>query len=162
MAASTNTAKRRRGKNLTDSDILQIVQLIDGWSGRLTWELLCVEVERRCGVRYTRQALHRYERVRSAYSRYRATQGERDSDGDADNAGPPELRAALDRMARIEAESRRLAYENQQLLEQFARWAYNAHMRGVTEEQLNAALPKVNREQTPARPPSRLGTASGD
>lgn len=46
--------------------------------------------------------------------------------------------------ARI-AENARLESENQRLLEQFARWAYNAHTQGIPEEILNRALPKVHR-----------------
>lgn len=30
----------RRGKNLTDDAIEQIVRLLDGWEGKLTWEAL--------------------------------------------------------------------------------------------------------------------------
>jgi hypothetical protein len=54
----------------------------------------------------------------------------------------------MQRMARLEAENERLRTENDQLLEQFARWAYNAHTRGLDEKFLNRVLPSVNRGQT--------------
>ncbi|MFL9935436.1 hypothetical protein P0D88_41575 [Paraburkholderia sp. RL18-103-BIB-C] len=60
----------------------------------------------------------------------------------------PELQLSSDRIARLEAENLRLAAENYNLLEQFARWAYNAHTRNLSIEFLNSALPGVDREQS--------------
>lgn len=60
-------------------------------------------------------------------------------------------KVALDRIARLESENRRLESENNQLLEQFARWAYNAHPRGLDYDFLNRPLPLVNRGQSRPR-----------
>jgi hypothetical protein len=60
----------------------------------------------------------------------------------------PELRVASERIARLEAENQRLAAENNALLEQFARWAYNAHTRNLAKEFLNNPLPAVDRERS--------------
>ncbi|SOE57651.1 hypothetical protein SAMN05446935_1243 [Burkholderia sp. YR290] len=137
---------RVREKNLDDSVVATIVEVLDGWSGRLTWEALIEVVERREGLRYTRQALHRHERIRLAFAvRKKALSGE---DAQPRQASSPELQVALDRIARLEAENQRLVAENHALLEQFARWAYNAHTRNLTGEFLNNPLPAVDREQS--------------
>lgn len=51
----------------------------------------------------------------------------------------------MERIDRLKAEN-----ENNALLEQFARWAYNAHTRGLDEAFLNRALMPVDREKTDA------------
>lgn len=141
---------RVREKNLDDKVVATIVEVLDGWTGRLSWKTLLDAVERRAGLRYTRQTLHRYERIRLAFAvRKRALLGHMDEP--SREAMPPELRAALDRVARLEAENQRLAAENNNLLEQFARWAYNAQTRNLTKEFLNYPLPGVDRERSEPR-----------
>ncbi len=138
---------RRRAKNLGDAEIKQIAEILDGWSGKLTWELLISAIELRCYNRYTRQALHKHERIHHAFE----VTKQRLNDGDPTTSkkmASPALQAALERIARLEAENKRLESENNRLLEQFARWAYNAHIRGLDQEFLSRALPAVNRGQT--------------
>jgi len=145
---------RSRARNLSDEDLADIVGILDGWSGKLSWELLIDAIERRKRTRYTRQALHRHEAVRRAFgSRKKALRG---GDG-ADIVGeqPPELRAALERIARLQAQVTRLETENNALLEQFVRWAYNAHTRGLDKAFLNRPLPPVHRDQTVVGPRRR-------
>lgn len=134
-----------RSKNLEDTAIKQIVEILDGWSGKLTWELLIDDVELRMHNRYTRQTLHKHERIKSAFELRKAALA--GGDGDIRIVRSPELQKALERIARLEAENKRLESENQQLLEQFARWAYNAHVRGLDKNFLNQPLPPVNRGQ---------------
>ena len=137
---------RVREKNLDDTVVATIVEVLDGWSVRLTWEALIEAVERREGLRYTRQALHRHERIRLAFAvRKKALSG---AEAQPREASSPDLQVALDRIARLEAENQRLVAENNALLEQFARWAYNAHTRNLTKELLNNPLPAVDREQS--------------
>ncbi len=64
-------------------------------------------------------------------------------------AATPELQAAADRIARLEGENQRLRMENERLLEQFVRWAYNAFSRGLNEQFLSRPLPPTNRQRTP-------------
>lgn len=146
-----------RAKNLDDKSIELIVGVLDGWSGKLTWDMLVDEVEKRARARYTRQALDKHARIKTAY---RLTK-ERIS-------GEPrvkcnyrlsalEVEALSERYKRLEAENLRLKAENERLFEQFVTWAYNAHLKGVTKEFLNNPLPRVDREQTkvlPKRPAS--------
>lgn len=136
----------RRGKNLTDDAIEQIVRLLDGWEGRLTWEALIDALVTRLHYKYTRQALHKHERIRVAYAlRKESLRGLKVV---AVPRGPGPLTDAMVRIARLEAENQRLESENQRLLEQFVVWAYNAHTRGLDKEFLSQPLPRVNRDQT--------------
>jgi hypothetical protein len=139
-------AEKKRAKNLSESDIDRIVDIIDGWSGEpLTWNRLIDEIERQLFWRYTRQALNRYHRIKLAY----AVNKERHPPQAYENDSlSPELRVALEQIEKLTAKTRRLEEENQQLLEQFARWAYNAYQAGISEAQLNRDLPPVNRGQT--------------
>jgi len=138
--------KKKRAKNLSETDIDRIVDIIDGWSGApLTWNRLIDEIERQLFRRYTRQALNRYHRIKLAY----AVNKERHPPQAYENDSlSPELRVALEQIEKLTAKTRRLEEENQQLLEQFARWAYNAYQAGISEVQLNRDLPPVNRGQT--------------
>jgi hypothetical protein len=134
----------RRAKNLDDEDLTRIVGIIDGWSGRLTWDDLIDAIERHLFARYTRQALHKHIRILEAFQQRKAVLV---ADGGRPRkvASTPELQAALDKIARLQGENERLEAENTRLLEQFVRWAYNASTRGLDAEYLNLPLPPVNR-----------------
>ena len=149
---------RVRERNLDDKVAATIVEVLDGWSGRLTWEALVEAVERREGLRYTRQTLHRHERIRLAYTvRKKALSGQEQTRETAS----PELQVALERIARLEGENRRLEAENNALLEQFARWAYNAQTRNLTKEFLNNPLPAVDRERSKPLQPAKKSSLAG-
>jgi len=138
---------RVRSTNIGGSAIADIVGLLDGWSGKLTWELLIDAIEKRMRLRYTRQALHQHERIQLAFAVRKKILAGKVDELRAD-AGSPELQMALDQIERLKGENRRLEIENRRLLEQFARWAYNAHTRALSIEFLNTPLPDVNREQS--------------
>jgi len=137
---------KKRSKNLGYAEIKQIAEILDGWSGKLTWELLIDAIELRMFSRYTRQALYKHERIRHAFELKKNELSE--VRNDVKRVASPQLQIALDRIARLESENRRLESENNLLLEQFSRWAYNAHTRGLDHEFLNRPLPSVNRGQT--------------
>jgi hypothetical protein len=154
---------RVRERNLDDKIVAAVVELLDGWSGRLTWDALIEALERREGLKYTRQTLHSHERIRLAFTvrkRNHSTEEAQSCEG-----ASPELQIAMERIARLEAENRRLAAENNALLEQFARWAYNAQTRNLTADFLNKPLPAVDRDRSkplqPARNQSVTGTSAG-
>jgi hypothetical protein len=144
------TMPRSRARNLADSDIAEIVAILDGWVGKLSWELLIAAIRQRRHATYTRQALHKHERIKLAFSlcknRLAATDG-----GTVVKVASPELQAALERIARLEGENARLTAENQALLGQFACWAYNASTRNLDLAFLSRPLPPVDRDRT-ARP----------
>lgn len=141
-----NQHPKRRSKNIGDDEIKKIVEILDGWFDKLSWELLVDAIELRMFNRYTRQALYKHERIRHAFElkKRELTSGS----ADRKRVASPQLQIALDRIDRLEAENRRLESENNMLLEQYARWAYNAHARGLDHEFLNRPLPSVNRGQT--------------
>lgn len=141
----------KRSKNLTDGDVDQIVSIIDGWGGKLSWDGLLTAIEVRSGQSYTRQALSKHVRILEAFQiRKRGLANQQRAEPFPTSS--PELNAALQRIARLEAITLRLEAERVTLLDQFARWAYNAHLRGLTHDFLNRPLPPVDRDQTKVLP----------
>lgn len=142
--------KGRRGKNLADQDIAAIVGILDGWRGKLTWELLLEAVQSRLLGSYTRQALNNHVRIADAFRDRKLALSQELGSGPRKRLEnlSPELQAALERIERLEMQCTRLQKENDRLLEQFARWVYNAETRGLDREFLNRPLPSVNREPT--------------
>jgi len=141
----------KRSRNLDDVTIGEIVGILDGWTGPLSWAALIEAIEELTRVRYTRQALNNHERIKLAFSVRRealTAMGIPVRVG----AKSPQVEALLQINARLEAQSTRLQAENTRLLEQFVRWAYNANNRGVREEMLNRPLPDVNRDSSLRRP----------
>lgn len=165
---------RVRAKNLGDKEIAAIVGVLDGWSGKLSWELLIEAIAARGLGCYTRQALHRHVRIHHAFNvRKESLAKAPAAESQANKDVAPELQAAQQRIERLEAENARLAAENHRLLEQFVCWAYNAHTRGLDKDFLSRPLPRVDRELSvtnvpkPARKPSgqrgrRKGGAAGE
>ncbi|HQO16846.1 MAG TPA: hypothetical protein PLG02_07775 [Methylotenera sp.] len=141
--------KQVRAKNLDDAGIKAIVGILDGWYGKLTWDLLIDAINLRTHNKYTRQTLHKHERIRNAFElrKMEITKGE----SATRTVTSPELQKALERIARLEVETKRLESENTQLLEQFVRWAYNANARGLDSDLLNKPLPPVNRGQVKSK-----------
>jgi hypothetical protein len=138
-----------RARNLTDADVAAIVSILDGWVDSLTWDSLIDSIERRLRVRYTRQALHKHVRIADAFSLRK--EALRDDAGETPRlTSSPELQAAIERIARLEAENHRLEVENNRLLEQYARWIYNANVRGVSINALSQPLPTIDRGRTDA------------
>lgn len=137
-----------RAKNLNDDAIGVIVAVLDGWSDKLTWDLLIDVIERRLFVRYTRQALDKRDRVKMAYQvAKRRISGESSYKA---NLKPSAINVGVlsQRLSRLEAENSRLKVENERLLEQFVTWSYNAYLKGLTKEYLNTPLPRIDRELT--------------
>ena len=131
---------RRRSPNLSDADIEAIVELFDGWQGRMTWPLLIEVVERKLHARYTRQTLHKHERIYRAFQLRK--ESERGNPTPERRATSVEMQVLLEENARIKAKNERLADENEGLLEQFVVWASNAWMQnGMDETALSRPLP---------------------
>jgi len=143
-----------RAKNLKDQDIASIVSILDGWSGKLSWDLLIEAIEvRRLGC-YTRQALHKHVRIREAFGLTKIRLANSSSIEKVSKELDPEMRVAFQLIERLEAEKLRLTLENNRLLEQFVCWAYNAHTRGLSKDFLNQPLPRVDREQSVRKTPA--------
>ena len=135
---------RKRGRNLTDNDVNTILKIIDGWTGPLMWSLLIEELEKRVHSHYTRQALHRHERILHAFQEKKVSLRNRPTS--KRNNQSVEVQLLVDTNGHLEAENERLKSENERLLEQFVVWAYNARIRGGDEKNLRQPLPPVTRE----------------
>ena len=130
-------------KRLTDDSIAKAVSLLDSWAGKLTWDhylaVLAVEI----GHRYTKAAMLRHPRIANAWGDAKARC--RESSPNAGH-GAVALQLSQAKVKKLTNEVERLNAENEQLLEQFVRWAHNATIRGLSPEDLDAPLPKVRRQ----------------
>lgn len=139
--------KKSRAPALTTERIQIVLDTLDGWKGKLTWELLIESVHEATGITYSRFTFAEYPAITNAFAlRKEALRGK---------AGKPtrepkdeRLRAAMALADRYKAKAERLEAENQVILEQFVTWAHNAERKGVTMMMLNAPLPKPQRGQT--------------
>lgn len=139
--------RKTRAPDLTDERIKEVVDILDGWTGKLTWDLLLAAVEKAIGIRYSRFTFAEYPEIANAFSfkkdRLRGTKpGGRGEPRDA------RVRDALEQKQRYQDKAERLEQENLLLLEQFVTWATNAERKGVTMAMLNAPLPKPKRDRT--------------
>lgn len=139
---------RRRSPNLDDDAIAKVVEIIDGFVGRLTYSMLIAEIELQLKRRYTRQALFRHERIRLAVETKRKVTGEKKP---TLKILSPARQMESQIVARLRSENARLKAENEALLQQFVRWAYNAFTRGLDESFLNRPLPAINRGRSRER-----------
>lgn len=139
--------RKTRAPDLTQAVLQQVLDTLDGWQGKLTWELLLDAVEARVGHRYSRFTFAEYPEIANAF----ALKKEGLREGGPRPRGEPKderLRAALQQVDRLRAKAERLQAENDLLTEQFVTWAINAERKGVTIDMLNAPLPKPNRDAT--------------
>lgn len=128
-------------KHLTDRDVGLVVQVLDGWHGTLTWELLSRACRPVVGMAPARQTLYRFTRIRQAF----VITKERLKNGPSEVKTRISMRVAIERINRLTVENERLAQENSRLLQQFVVWQYNAHTRGLTQNDLSRALPGIDR-----------------
>lgn len=139
--------KKARAPDLTSETTTQIVDIIDGWSGKLTWRALIKKVVEVTGIEYSRFTFLEHSSISIPFSlRKEALRGKV-------GAGPrvprdEQVKAALEQVDRYRNKVERLESENQLLLEQFVTWAINAERKGVTAAMLNAPLPKPSRDRT--------------
>lgn len=128
-------------KHIDQNDVVRVKSILDGWQGKLTWDFLVVEFEKRYGRASTRQALSRNSDIKNAFDdRKRHLKS-----GVSIKSKPQTLIGAAQSIDRLSAENIRLKKENERLLEMFVVWQYNAYKRGITEDQLNEPLPSIDR-----------------
>lgn len=131
-------------KHIGDKDVERCVELLDGWLENLTWEALCEACGPVIGTVPSRQTLYRFVRIKNAYKAAKA----RLRNGVDEVKLPQSIRVAAQRIARLERENERLNRENRELLQQFTVWQYNAIVKGLTKNDLNKALPRIDRGNT--------------
>lgn len=141
----TAAKRRQRGRNLDEEAISQILGIIDGFSGRMTYAMLIDEIELRLKSRYTRQALFRHERIRRAFESKKNAPAPRNTS----RALSPAKQIEAQSLARLKSENARLTAENDALIQKFTRWAYNAFTRGLDEAFLDRPLPPIDRGKAP-------------
>lgn len=129
-------------KHLTKYDIENILNIIDGWEGKLTWDGLCDASIKHVGKRPTRQSLNSHKEIKLAFNNKK----KRINNESQELRKPSSLNIASQRIKRLEEQNARLKKENDTLLEQFVKWQYNAYKYGMKEYQLNEPLPKIDRE----------------
>lgn len=139
--------KKSRAPDLTEKRIASVLDILDAWKGKLTWELIIDAVEVETGYRYSRFTFAEYPQIANAFAfkkeilRGTLTR----SRGDVKDE---RVRAAIAQAERYKTKSARLETENELLLEQFVTWAINAERKGVTQDMLNAPLPKPPRDRS--------------
>lgn len=138
---------RIRGKNIDKATEAVIIGILDGWSGKLSWDLLTEAVLAQVGHRYVRQALDANERISAAYKTHRTRLRGITQEVPSPNMSP-EVRILHELNERLKAENVRLLAENRAYIETFTTWAYNASNRGLTGEYLNTPIPQIDKEQT--------------
>jgi hypothetical protein len=137
--------KYKRSINLTDDVIEQVVGILDGWTGKIGWDSFIDEIEFRIKNRYTRQALSKHKRIKDAFDLTKKRGYGKEYENEPASV---EVSLLIQKLKRAEAENERLHMENEELLTQFARWAYNAYSKGVTKETLDKPLSVVDRGKT--------------
>ncbi|WP_165720911.1 hypothetical protein [Bordetella trematum] len=139
--------RKSRAPDLTDERIATVLELLDEWRGKLTWELLLDAVEKKTGHRYSRFTFAEYPEIANAFTFKKNTlRGSLSRERSAPK--DEQIRAALSQVDRYRQKAERLQAENQLLVEQFVTWAINAERKGVTIDMLNAPLPKPNRDRS--------------
>lgn len=148
---------------LSAEDIDQIVHLLTSWRGKLTWVLLVDKMIAVLGRPYTRQALDAHEEISRAFTLAKNRTREHNRAGKNRGLFSPddheisakdvtvlqkEFAIALERIETLKAEVVLLRQERNAFLETFATWLYNARNRKMTEKDLNAPLPEVQRDRT--------------
>ncbi len=126
-----------------------ILDSIDGWKGKLTWDLLIAAVEKTTGIEYSRFTLSAYPEIANAF-RLRKETLRGTWTGEQSVPRDEKVRAALEQVERLQRSVQRLRSENMLLKEQFVTWALNAERKGVTMLMLSAPLPKPSRDQSKA------------
>lgn len=124
---------------LNDTGIEKAVRLLDGWAGKLTWDRYLAMLEVEIGHKYTKAAMLRHPRIKSAWDH--AKEHARDDNGVSVSRSAVETDKALERVKLLQARVERLTRENTALLEQFVRWGHNAVRAGLTLDDLERSLP---------------------
>lgn len=132
-------------EHLKPREVRAIVECIRSWSdAKLTWGAICAEASQLLGRRPARQTLSSHDEIMTAYKAKRdglRTRAPRTS-------LPSSLAIAAQRLARQQSVIDELTAVNNVLLERFVRWQYNAYKHGLSEAQLDAELPRINRRRT--------------
>lgn len=134
-----------RKPKLSDVQVDQAVQILDGWHEKLTWDSYLKVLARVTGVTITRQGVREYPRITNTFdeakSRIAVHRQVIGAKAGIVRHGDMALAYEVEKNATLKAKIERLERENRDLLEQFQRWQYNAQTNGLSPEILNRPLP---------------------
>lgn len=127
-------------RRLSDRDIERAVRLLDGWTGKLTWERYLAVLATELGHLYTKPGLRKQARILNAWNMAQERLSAGAKEVGARSHGDAAVAEAHRRIALLRAENARLTQENRDLLEQFLRWSHNAARAGLSLERLDAEV----------------------
>lgn len=134
-------------KIITDQTLTVALKELDKWLGKLSWDLYAKQLAKVLGEdKISRHTLLSYPALVSAFNDRKKGLKEESQQKKQDST----LEHAVAQITMLEAKVRRLEKQNALLLEQFARWQYNAYMTPqvdmkVLNSNLDKPLPKVDR-----------------
>jgi hypothetical protein len=133
-------------KHLNDKDIVDIIDILDDWptDSKLTLDKFVEAVEDECKFKTTRQTLMKQSRIKTAYDEVKGIVSGQTTANKPKL--PPSLKIAGERLEKKNRKIARLERENEQLLEQFQVWLYNASINNVSIEQLSEPLPSKDNQ----------------
>ncbi|WP_290922321.1 hypothetical protein [Halodesulfovibrio sp.] len=145
--------RSNRSINITEEYRNKIIWIIDGWQGKLTWDLLLTKIKRQTGLKYTRQALSKHPQIIDAYQRRKkvVTKTKLVEERSAASYSQAEIQAIVSRNNQLKIENEQLRAQNERLMLKFVVWSTNAHTRGLTEEFLNRPLNSIDRDATKSK-----------
>lgn len=135
----------RKAPRLSDENIEVAVTLLDGWSGKLTWDRYLAVLETELGHRYSKVAMHNQPRIKAAWQLAQQRLKEALVSAGAKSHGDAAIVELRRRIDDLKARNERLEQENRDLLIRFRLWSHNALRKGLTESDLNKRLPNLNR-----------------
>jgi len=141
----------KKAPRLKDADILRAVRLLDGWTGKLTWDRYLAVLSTELGHLYTKPAMHKQPRIIGAWNAAHKRLAEGMAEAGARSIGDAAMAEMHRKNAGLRAEVARLEQENHLLLERFLRWSHNAARAGLSPERLDAPLPVTEKAKRKKR-----------
>ncbi|WP_323794753.1 hypothetical protein [Nisaea sp.] len=156
-----------RKQKLSDTQVDQAVQILDGWNEKLTWNAYLEVLAKVTGISITRQGIRQYPRITDSFDQTKTRVAvQRQAIGAKAGIvrhGDMALAYEVQKNKTLQAKVERLERENKDLLEQFLRWQYNAQANGLSPELLNRPLPArkthLDRQTNKKREPRKQNDA---
>lgn len=136
---------KRRARAIDQEITTVVIQILDDWSGKLTWNGLIAAIKASTSIEYTRQALANHKQIADAFVLRKASLSRSAGRPTSSNNRVNTLTDAVDRLT---VENEKLRAELNEYRDMFIRWTANAQKRGLTSEVLNEPLVKPQRGQT--------------
>ena len=127
---------------VTKNSLPQILNMINTWDGKLTWDLLCKEIaislDINMGVR--RQSLSSYKDIQHAYNQRKTMLKARASQpAFVETNANVTIEHLRRQITFLEVEVERLTNLNEANKQRFLKWQYNAYLHGVRITSLDDA-----------------------